>query len=54
LRQIVEGKHHFFQAGAFASEFLGVLRIIPDGGIFQFPADFGQAFCAGIEVKGTP
>jgi len=46
--------HHLFQPRAFTPEFLGTFRFIPDAGVFQFPADLGQAFCARIEVKDTP
>jgi len=46
--------HHLFQPRALPAEFLGAFRVIPDGGVFQFPADLGQAFSACIEVKDTP
>jgi hypothetical protein len=46
--------HHLFQPRAFPPEFLGALRIVPDGGVFEFPADLGQAFNTRIEVKDTP
>jgi hypothetical protein len=29
-----------FQHGAFLTEILGALRVIPDFGVFQFAADF--------------
>jgi hypothetical protein len=46
--------HHLLKAGAFTPEFLSTLRIVPDGGVFKFPADLGQPLAPGIEVKDTP
>jgi len=33
---------------------MGAFRLIPDTGVFQFPAYLGQAFGTRIEVKDTP
>jgi hypothetical protein len=46
--------HHLFQARPLATQFLGALGMVPDGGILQFAADLDQAFLLGIEVKDTP
>lgn len=43
-----------FEFGAFASEFLRALWIIPELGLFELALDFGQALLFGIEVKDTP
>jgi hypothetical protein len=54
LRHVAERHHDFFEARAFAAQFLGPFRIVPDRRVFQFATDFGQPFSAGIEVKDTP
>jgi hypothetical protein len=46
--------YHLLQTGTFTPEFLGTLRVVPDGGIFKFPTDLGQSLAPGIEVKDTP
>jgi hypothetical protein len=46
--------NHFLQAGPLTPELLGTLRVVPDIGGFQFPADLGQSLASGIEVKDTP
>jgi hypothetical protein len=45
---------HAFEAGPLAAEFLRPLRFAPDGGVFEFPEDLGQAFTAPVVVKDTP
>jgi hypothetical protein len=52
--KLVECADDAFQLGAFASEFLGPFRLLPDGGIFEFPQDLGQALALAGIVKGTP
>jgi hypothetical protein len=52
--QLVEHIDDLFQAYPFASQFLGLFRVIPDIGVFQLADDFGQAFILGIIVKDTP
>jgi hypothetical protein len=42
------------QTGPFPSQFLGSLRLVPDGGIFEFAAYFVEAFALSIVVKDTP
>jgi hypothetical protein len=42
-----------FQGFLFASQILGVLRVVPDVGAFQFGIDDEQAFGLGIVVKDT-
>jgi hypothetical protein len=54
LAHPIEGQHHLFQACTLAPEFLGVIGVIPDVGVFQLPGDFGQPFAPVIEVKDTP
>jgi len=49
-----QGLDDLFEAGALAAQFLGAFRFVPDGRVFEFPADFDQAFVFGIEVKDTP
>jgi hypothetical protein len=45
---------HLLQTGPLTPELLGTLRVVPDIGGFQFPADLGQPLASGIEVKDTP
>jgi hypothetical protein len=58
IREIVvhvtEGEHDLFQAGAFAAEFLGTLRIVPDVGLLQFAVYLFQTFAFAGVVKDTP
>ena len=49
-----EGVYDGFQRGAFASQRLGALGVIPDLGVFQFAFDFYQLFLLFSVVKGTP
>jgi hypothetical protein len=44
----------FFECGTFLPQFLRPLRLIPDIRLFEFTADFDQAFLLGIKVKDTP
>jgi hypothetical protein len=46
--------YHLLQTSPFTPEFLGTFRVVPDGGVFEFPADLGQSLAPGIEVKDTP
>jgi len=46
--------HYLLKAGAFTTKRLGIFRLIPDSGIFQFSIYLNQTFKLGIEVKGTP
>jgi hypothetical protein len=43
-----------FQVGTLLAQGLGLVGVVPDVGVFQFPAYFFQAFALGIEVKDTP
>jgi len=36
-----------------AAEFLRLLLVVPDFGVFEFARDLGQPCCLGIEVKDT-
>ena len=42
------------EPGALAAEFLGALRLVPDGRILEFPQHLGQALAAAVVVKETP
>ena len=43
-----------FQGGAFATQFLGPSRVVPDAGLRQFQLYLGEALLAIGEVKDTP
>ena len=51
--QVGQGADHGLQGFFFATQFLGVLRIVPDVRAFQFGVDDMQAFGLGIVVKDT-
>ena len=40
LFQIIDGCHNTFEGGALLAKLLGVIRITPDVGVFQFAGDF--------------
>jgi hypothetical protein len=42
------------QGGAFAAKVLGVLGVVPDVWVFQFPGYFFQTLFLGVVVKDTP
>jgi hypothetical protein len=42
------------QAGALATQGLGVFGVVPDVGVFQLPIYFFQALALGFVVKDTP
>ncbi|OFS92543.1 hypothetical protein HMPREF3113_12175 [Stenotrophomonas sp. HMSC10F06] len=42
------------QIGAFAAKVLGVLGVVPDIRVFQFPGYFFQTLFLGVVVKDTP
>jgi hypothetical protein len=44
----------FFQVGALAPQVLGVLGVVPDIRVFQFPGYFFQTLFLGVVVKDTP
>jgi len=52
--QPVERPDDRFELGALAAEFLRPLRLLPDGGILEFPQDLGEALAAALVVKDTP
>jgi hypothetical protein len=43
-----------FQVRTFLTQGLGLVGVVPDVRVFQFPAYLFQAFALGIEVKDTP
>jgi hypothetical protein len=49
----IERSHDLLQAGAFASQLLGLVRRVPDRGIFQLPAYLGEPLALGVVLKGT-
>jgi prepilin-type processing-associated H-X9-DG protein len=52
--QFVQGFDDLRQHGALAAQFLGVLGLVPDGGVFQLAVDFDQTLMLLIVVKDTP
>jgi hypothetical protein len=42
-----------FETGAFAAELLRPVGRVPDPGVFQFAADFGQPLALQIVFKET-
>ncbi len=52
--QAIKGLHHLGQLGAFTSQFLGTLGLVPDSGILELTLDFSQTFALIIDVKDTP
>jgi hypothetical protein len=43
-----------FQAGTLAAQGLGVLGVVPDIRVFEFPVYFFQTLALGVVVKDTP
>jgi hypothetical protein len=41
LVQVFQGDDDAFQELLFLAQFLGVLGVVPDVGVFEFPGDFG-------------
>jgi hypothetical protein len=39
---------------ALATQFLGALRVIPDGGAFELASYFFESLALDVEVKDTP
>ena len=42
------------QLGAFATELLRLVGLLPDGGIFQLAIDLFETFLLGVVLKETP
>jgi hypothetical protein len=42
------------QVSALLAQLLRALGVVPDVGVFQFPAYFLQALALGVVVKDTP
>jgi hypothetical protein len=42
------------ELGAFAAQLPGLVRVLPDGGIFQLEAYFFEPFLLGVVLKETP
>jgi hypothetical protein len=54
VRQLVEVYDDLLEACSFLAKRLCLFRIVPDVGLFQLAADFRQALCLALVVKGTP
>ena len=52
--EFVQRADDIFQPRALTAQFLGFLRIVPDMGILELPADFLEAVALYRVVKGTP
>ena len=52
--ELVQGLDDLGQHGTLAAQCLGVLRLVPDVGVFQLAVDFDQAVMLVIVVKDTP
>jgi hypothetical protein len=52
--QAVERADDRLELGALAAEFLGALRVLPDGRVLELPQDLCQALAASLVVKDTP
>ncbi|MEY2781714.1 MAG: hypothetical protein RL307_1418, partial [Pseudomonadota bacterium] len=49
----VDHTHDIIECALFFSEFLGLLRVVPDCWVFQCGVDCAQAIGFGIVVKDT-
>jgi hypothetical protein len=49
----IERADDLFQAGALAPQLLGLVRRVPDRGVFQLPAYLGQALALEVVFKET-
>jgi hypothetical protein len=49
----VERAHDLLQAGALAAQLLGLVRRVPDRGVFQLPAYLGEPLALEVVLKGT-
>jgi hypothetical protein len=54
LRDLVQGEDNVFQAFAFAADFLGFFRVVPERGVFRQLDDFFETRCFRVVVKDTP
>jgi hypothetical protein len=52
--QAIERTDDRLELGAFAAEFLGTLRVLPDRRVLEFPQDLRKPLAASIVVKDTP
>jgi hypothetical protein len=52
--QAIERADDRLELGAFATEFLGALRVLPDRRVLQFPQDLRKPLAAPFVVKDTP
>src|SRR5205085_3447482 len=52
--QVTQGDHDAFELFFLLAELLGLLRLVPDGRVFQGGVDGPQALRLGVEVKDTP
>ncbi len=52
-RQFVQRDNHAGERFLFLAQLLGLLRVVPDRGVFQRCVDGAQTFELGIEVKDT-
>jgi hypothetical protein len=54
LRGAIELRKLGSQFGAFAPQFLGLVRLLPDGRVFQLAIYFLEALFLGVVLKETP
>ena len=52
--EIVDGFDDLRQGGSLAAQVLGVLRLVPDVGVFEFAVYFDETIMLLIVVKDTP
>jgi len=52
-RQLVDDDDDVFKRLLFLAQGLGALGVVPDGGVFEFGVDFGEAAGLFIPVKDT-
>jgi hypothetical protein len=52
--KVDNGVNHRFEARTLLAQFLGMLGIVPDIGVFQFATDLGQLLLLCFKVKDTP
>ena len=52
--QFFQGRYNLLQARPLTSQLLGFMGVIPDIGIFEFPADFLESVTLFSVVKDTP
>ncbi|KJS74550.2 MAG: hypothetical protein JL55_22885 [Pseudomonas sp. BICA1-14] len=52
--EVIDGFDNLRQGGAFTAQALGVFRLVPDVGVFEFAVYFDETIMLLIVVKDTP